>query len=104
MVPLCYERDAAVHMQNRVEQQRVSVNLVQYITSPSVLIVLVFSAIGLAAVLAATVVTADKLAGAWQHSEPTARGGSKPRGSRCASVGGRLKRSRDCPVVGRRKH
>jgi hypothetical protein len=75
-----------------------------YLLEPSVLIVLVFGATGLAAALAATVVTADKLAGAWQHSEPTARGGSKPRGSRCASVGGRLKRSRDCTVVGRRKH
>jgi hypothetical protein len=75
-----------------------------HLLEPSVLIVLVFSVAGLAAALAATVVTADKLAGAWQHSEPTARGGGrKPRGSRCASVGGRLKRSRDCRVVGRRE-
>jgi hypothetical protein len=32
VVPLWYE-SYAVHMQNRVEQQRVLVNLVQYITS-----------------------------------------------------------------------
>lgn len=76
-----------------------------HLLEPSVFIVLVLSVAGLAAVLAALVVTADKLVGAWQHSEPTARGGgSKPRRSRCAGVGGRLKKSRDCPAVGRRKH
>jgi hypothetical protein len=32
VVPLWYERDA-VHMQNRVGQQRVLMNLAQYITS-----------------------------------------------------------------------
>ncbi len=73
-----------------------------HVLEPSVLIVLVFSVGGLIAALAAGVVTADKLAGAWHHSElPTGR--RKPRDSRCASDGRRLKRSRDCPVGGRRK-
>ena len=74
-----------------------------HLLEPSVLIVLVFSVGGLIATLAAAIVTADKLAGAWHHSEPPARG-RKPRGSRCANVGRRLKRSRDCPVISRRKH
>ena len=73
-----------------------------HVLEPSVLIVLVFSVGGLIAALAAGVVTADKLAGAWHHSEPPARR-RKPRGSRCASDSHRLKRSRDCPVGGRRK-
>ena len=73
-----------------------------HVLEPSVLIVLVFSVGGLIAALAAGVVTADKLMGAWHHSEPPARG-RKPRGSRCASDDRRLKRSRDCPVGGRRK-
>ena len=74
-----------------------------HLLEPSVLIVLVFSVGGLIATLAAAIVTADKLAGAWHHSEPPARG-RKAKGSRCANVGRRLKRSRDCPVIGRRKH
>ena len=74
-----------------------------HILELSVLIVLVFSVGGLIATLAAAIVTADKLAGAWHHSEPPARG-RKLRGSRCAHVGRRLKRSRDCPVTGGRKH
>ena len=72
------------------------------VLEPSVLIVLAFSVGGLIAALAAGVVTADKLVGAWNHSEPPARG-RKPWGSRCASDYRRLKRSRDCPVGGRRK-
>ena len=74
-----------------------------HVLEPSVLIVLAFSVGGLIAALAAGVVTADKLVGAWHHSEPPARGRRKPRGSRCASDDRRLKRSRDCPVGGRRK-
>ena len=70
---------------------------------PAVLIVLVFSVAGLITALAAAVVTADKLASAWHYSESTTKGG-KPRGRRCASVGSRAKRSRDCPVIGRRMH
>jgi hypothetical protein len=74
-----------------------------HVFEPSVLIVLAFSVGGLIAALAAGVVTVDKLAGAWHHSEPPARR-RKPRdSSRCASDGRRLKRSRDCPVGGRRK-
>jgi len=72
------------------------------VLEPSVLIVLAFSVGGLIAALAAGVVTADKLVGAWNHSEPPARD-RKPRVSRCASDDRRLKRSRDCPVGGRRK-
>ena len=74
-----------------------------YVLEPSVLIVLAFSVGGLIAVLAAGVVTADKLAGAWHHSEPPASG-RKLRGIRCVSNGRRLRRSRDCPVGGSRKH
>jgi hypothetical protein len=74
-----------------------------HVLEPSVLIVLVFSVGGLIAVLAAGIVTADKLAVALHHSEPPTRG-KKPRGSRCVSDGRRLRRSRDCPVGGRRKH
>ena len=74
-----------------------------HVLEPSVLIVLAFSVGGLVAALAAGVVTADKLAGAWHHSEPPTRR-RKPRDSRCASEGRRLRRSRDCPVGGRRKH
>ena len=73
-----------------------------HVLEPSVLIVLAFSVGGLIAALAAGVVTADKLAGAWHHSEAPARG-RKPRGSRCTSDVRRLKRSKDCPVGGRRK-
>ena len=73
-----------------------------HVLEPSVLIVLAFSVGGLIAALAAGVVTADKLAGAWHHSEAPARG-RKPRSSRCASDVRRLKRSKDCPVGGRRK-
>ena len=73
-----------------------------HVLEPSVLIVLAFSVGGLIAALAAGVVTADKLAGAWHHSVAPARG-RKPRGSRCASDVRRLKRSEDCPVGGRRK-
>jgi hypothetical protein len=73
------------------------------VLEPSALILLVFTAAGLVAVLAAAVVTADKLAGAWHQSGPTARG-RKPRGRRCASVVRRPNRSRDCPVIGTRKH
>jgi hypothetical protein len=73
-----------------------------HVLEPSVLIVLAFSVGGLIAALAAGVVTADKLAGAWHHSEAPARG-RKPRDSRCASDVRRLKRSKDCPVGGRRK-
>jgi hypothetical protein len=73
-----------------------------YVLEPSVLIVLVFNVGGLVAALAAGVVTADKLAGAWDHSEPPARR-RKPRDSRCAGDGRRLKRSKDCPVGERRK-
>ena len=72
-----------------------------HVLEPSVLIVLAFSVGGLIAALAAGVVTADKLAGAWHHGEPPRV--RKPRGSRCASDGCRLKRSKDCPVGGRRK-
>ena len=68
----------------------------------SVLIVLVFSVGGLIAALAAGVVTADKLIGAWHHNEPPTRR-RKPRGSRCAGDGRRLKRSKDCPFGRRRK-
>jgi hypothetical protein len=74
-----------------------------HVLEPSVLIVLAFSVGGLIAALAAGVVTADKLAGAWHHSVAPARRGRKPRGSRCASDVRRLKRSKDCPVGGRRK-
>ena len=74
-----------------------------HVLEPSALILLVFSAASLVAILAAAIVTADKLAGAWHHGEPTARG-RKPRGSRCANAGRRPKRSRDCPVIGSRKH
>ena len=74
-----------------------------HVLEPSALILLVFSAASLVAALAAAIVTADKLAGAWHHGEPTARG-RKPRGSRCANAGCRPKRSRDCPVIGSRKH
>ena len=70
---------------------------------PSILIALVFSVAGLIAALAAAVVAADKLGGAWYYSEPKARG-ERARGSRCANVGRRLKRSRNCPVIGRKKH
>ena len=73
-----------------------------HVLEPSVLIVLAFSVGGLIAALAAGVVTADRLVQAWHHNEPPARL-RKPRGSRCASEGRRLKRSRDCPVGGRRK-
>ena len=72
-----------------------------HVLEPSVLIVLAFSVGGLIAALAAGVVTADKLAGAWHHSEAPARGRNL-RGSRCASDVRRLKRSKDCPVGGRR--
>jgi hypothetical protein len=74
-----------------------------HLLDPAVLIILVFSVAGLITALAAAIVTADKLASAWHYSESTTKG-RKPRGSRCASVGSRLKRSKDCPVVGRRKH
>jgi hypothetical protein len=40
-----------------------------HVLEPSVLIVLAFSVGGLIAALAAAIVTADKLAGAWHHSE-----------------------------------
>ena len=69
----------------------------------AVIITAVFSVAGLITALAAAVVTVDKLASAWHYSESTTKG-SKPRGSRCASVGSKLKRSKDCPVIGRRKH
>ena len=74
-----------------------------HVLEPSVLIVLAFSVGGLIAALAAGVVTADKLIGAWYHSEPPARR-RKPRDSRCANDGRRLKRSRNCPDGERRKH
>ncbi len=75
-----------------------------HILEPSTLILLIFSAAGLIAALAAAIVTADKLAGAWHYGELTA-GGRKLRGSsRCANVGRRPKRSKDCSVIGRRKH
>jgi hypothetical protein len=74
-----------------------------HVLETSALILLVFSAAGLVAALAAAIVTADKLAGAWHYGEPTARG-RKPRGSRCANAGRRPKRSRDSPVVCSRKH
>ena len=74
-----------------------------YILEPWAIILLVFTAAGLVAALAAAVVTADKLAGAWHQSEPIARG-RKPRDRRCAGVVRRPNRSRDCPVIGARKH
>ena len=74
-----------------------------HVLEPSVLIVLVFSVGGLIATLSAVTMAADKLVDARPHSESTARG-RRPRGSRCANVGHKLKRSRDCPVIGRRKH
>lgn len=75
-----------------------------HVLEPSALILLAFSAAGLIAALAAAVVAADRLAGAWHHGEPTARG-RKPRGSgRCANAGRKPKRSTDCPVIGGRKH
>jgi hypothetical protein len=74
-----------------------------HLLEPSVLIAAFFSVAGLITVLAAAVVMADKLASAWHYGESTTRGG-KPRGRRCASVGSRPKRSRDCPIIGRRKH
>ncbi len=74
-----------------------------HLLEPSVLIVLVFNVAGLVAALAATVVAADKLGGAWYYSEPRVRG-RKGRGSRCASVDRRLKRRRDCPAIGRKKY
>ena len=70
-----------------------------HVLEPSALILLVFGAAGLIATLAAAFVTVGKLAGAWHHGELTARS-RKPRGSRCANVGRRPKRSRDCPVSG----
>ena len=73
------------------------------VLEPSALIILVFSVASLIAVLAAAVVTAGLLTGAWYHSERLPRD-KKLRGSRCANAGRRPKRSRDCPVVGRRKH
>ena len=48
-----------------------------HVLEPSVLIVLVFSVGGLIAALAAGVVTADKLAGAWHHGEPPEDVGSR---------------------------
>jgi hypothetical protein len=74
-----------------------------HLLDPAVLIVLVFSVAGLITALAAAVVTADKLVSAWHYSEATTKG-RKLKGSRCASVGIRLKRNKDCPVIGRRKH
>ncbi len=75
-----------------------------HVLEPSALILLVFSAASLVAALAAAIVTADKLAGAWHHDGEPTRRGRKPRGSRCANAGRRPKRSRDCPVIGSRKH
>jgi hypothetical protein len=72
-----------------------------HLSDQAVLIILVFSVAGLITALAAAVVTVDKLASAWHHSESTTKG-SKPRGSRCARVGSKLKRSKDCPVIGRK--
>lgn len=74
-----------------------------HLLEPPVLIVLVFTVAGLVAALAAAVVTADKLAGAWHYSEPTERS-SKTNGGRCLGLGRRLKRSRDCPAIGKRNH
>ena len=74
-----------------------------HVLEPWTLVLLIFSAAGLIAALAAAIVTADKLAGAWHYGELT-RGGRRSRGSRCANVGRRPKRSKDCPVIGRRKH
>jgi dienelactone hydrolase len=75
-----------------------------HVLEPSTLVLLLgFCAAGLIAVLAAAFVTADKLAGALQYGELT-RGRSRSRGSRCVNVGRRPKRSKDCPVIGRRKH
>ena len=74
-----------------------------HVLEPSALIILLaFSAAGLIAVLAAVIVTADKMVGAWHQSEPVARGGD-PRGSRCANAGRKPKRSAECPVIGGRK-
>jgi hypothetical protein len=69
-----------------------------YVLELSVLITIFFSVAGLIAALAAAVVVADKLGGAWYHSEPTARC------DRCTGIGRRVKRSRDCRVGARRKH
>lgn len=68
---------------------------------PMVLIALFFSIAGLFAALAAAVVTVGKLEATWRYSESTSRG-SNSKGSRCASVYGRMKRGRDCPTRGRR--
>jgi hypothetical protein len=73
------------------------------VLEPSALILLVFSVASLIAVLAAAVVTVGLLAGAWYHSDRLPKD-VKPRGSRCANAGRRPKRSKDCPIVGRRKH
>jgi len=69
-----------------------------YVLELSVLITVFFSVAGLIAALAAAIVVADKLVGAWHHSEP------KARGNRCTGIRRRLRRSRDCPVEARRKH
>jgi hypothetical protein len=74
-----------------------------HLLEPPVLIVLVFTVAGLVAVLAAAVVTAEKLVGAWHYSEPTTRI-SKTKGGRCVGLGRRLRRSRDCPAIGKRRH
>ena len=65
---------------------------------PSVLIAAVFSVASVIATLAAAVVAVDKLGSAWHHSE------SKARDNRCTGIARKPKRSRDCPVVARRKH
>ena len=65
---------------------------------PSLLIAVVFSVAGVIATLAAAVVAVDKLRSAWYHSEP------KARVNRCTSIAHRPRRSKDCPVVARRKH
>ncbi len=74
-----------------------------HLLEPSVSISVVLSVAGLIATLSAAVVAADKLAGAWYHSEPKVRG-RRARRYRCTGSGRRLKRSRDCPVGARRKH
>lgn len=76
-----------------------------HLLEPPVLIVLVFTVAGLVAALAAAVVTADKLAGAWHHSEPTERSSKTKGGGRCLGLGRRQKRNRrNCPTIGKRNH
>ena len=74
-----------------------------HLLEASVVISVVLGAAGLTAALSAAVVAADKLMGAWYYSEPKARG-RRAKGNRCTGSGRRLKRSRDCPVSGSRKH